>query len=317
MHLRIRLDLEQSKCTKLGSLLPVNIRRELGAHYRKIGILKDFLYDIRNYTKFSTGALLKRKVGATNLLAKITAAYHNIEKGLSLPNPRPGFGKDNLRLLLECISLYRGEFGSHEVIDIAVSTLRAYVAFHDALGETNYPQKSEIISVISGPHSNILCGTMKVSKNDICNVIDGVGLEFFHARHSVRQFTNDPISDEDIMFAVSAAKKAPAVCNRQFGKIYVYRDQRDIDFLLQLQGGARGFADQPRALAVLTADLTSYWGSGERNQVWIDGGLFAMSFLLGLHARGLGACCLNWSKSPSEDCSLLNFIGKTRTNVCC
>ena len=40
---------------------------------------------------------------------------------------------------------------------------------------------------------------------------------------------------------------------------------------------------------------------GERNQCWIDGGMFAMSLVLGLHAQGLGTCFLNWSKSAPED----------------
>ena len=39
----------------------------------------------------------------------------------------------------------------------------------------------------------------------------------------------------------------------------------------------------------------------ERNQCWIDGGLFAMSLVLGLHAQGLGTCFLNWSKSSPRD----------------
>lgn len=36
-------------------------------------------------------------------------------------------------------------------------------------------------------------------------------------------------------------------------------------------------------------------------QPWTDGGMFAMSFVLGLHAQGLGSVCLNWSKLPAVD----------------
>jgi len=36
-------------------------------------------------------------------------------------------------------------------------------------------------------------------------------------------------------------------------------------------------------------------------QAWTDGGMFAMSFVLGLHAKGLGAVCLNWSKTETDD----------------
>jgi nitroreductase len=40
---------------------------------------------------------------------------------------------------------------------------------------------------------------------------------------------------------------------------------------------------------------------GERNQPWIETGMFAMSLIYALHAMGLGTCCLNWSVEPEKD----------------
>jgi nitroreductase len=48
---------------------------------------------------------------------------------------------------------------------------------------------------------------------------------------------------------------------------------------------------------------------GERYQGWIDGGLFAMTLALALHARGLGACFLNWSVPSARDKQLRRLIG--------
>lgn len=34
-----------------------------------------------------------------------------------------------------------------------------------------------------------------------------------------------------------------------------------------------------------------------------------MNFILGLHSRGIGSVCLNWSKSPRTDRRLRSVIG--------
>jgi nitroreductase len=51
----------------------------------------------------------------------------------------------------------------------------------------------------------------------------------------------------------------------------------------------------------VTSDLRHFMNIGERNQGWIDGGMFSMQLLLALHAEGLGACPLNWSTDYKED----------------
>lgn len=89
--------------------------------------------------------------------------------------------------------------------------------------------------------------------------------------------------------------------------------QETIDRLLGIQGGSRGFGDNIPALALVTVSLRSYWGVWERHQGWIDGGLFAMSFMLGLpHAEGLGSVALNWSKAPDRDRALRQALPDLR-----
>jgi nitroreductase len=47
----------------------------------------------------------------------------------------------------------------------------------------------------------------------------------------------------------------------------------------------------------------------ERNQGWIDGGLFAMTLVYALHSLGLGSCMLNWSVSNARDASFRAAFG--------
>jgi len=71
--------------------------------------------------------------------------------------------------------------------------------------------------------------------------------------------------------------------------------------MLACQNGNRGFGDTAPVVALVTVDLRNFLDASERYQGWIDGGLFAMNLLLGIHAQGYGACCLNWSALPAQD----------------
>ncbi|KPF89739.1 hypothetical protein IP83_01620 [Novosphingobium sp. AAP93] len=97
------------------------------------------------------------------------------------------------------------------------------------------------------------------------------------------------------------AQTAPSVCNRQAGRIHIVEDAATRDRWLRYQNGNRGFGETMGALAVVTVDLRAFLEPEERFQGWIDGGLFAMNFIMGLHAQRLGSCCLNWSSPVGND----------------
>lgn len=70
---------------------------------------------------------------------------------------------------------------------------------------------------------------------------------------------------------------------------------------LRWQPGNRGFGHLASRALVVTVDLQAFSGPGERNQAWVDGGMFAMSLLYALHSLGYGACPLAWSQRSSFD----------------
>lgn len=289
------------------------VRRPLGIIRRRAILAMAYLYDFRIYSRWSFDSFASHGTVRANLEAKTTATYHNIEKGLSLPDPRPGFGGTNLRLLIDLIVEQRRQFGPTRVVNIALSVLDQYVAFNAYHG-ADFPYRAEIEALLVESRQPDGGGLLDLSRAEVQRAVAGVDIAFFNSRHSTRCFSPEPIIDNDLIYAADVARKAPAVCNRQFNRVIVFRDKEKIRELLALQGGARGFEDQPTALAVIVADSRRYWGVGERNQCWIDGGLFAMSFILGLHARSLGTCCLNWSKSPEEDKRMLEHLNLENWN---
>lgn len=265
---------------------------------RVAGIRDAFRYDEQRYAQYSS--TISSRISRQNHAARMTATYHNLEKGLALPAPRPGFGAGVVRRLLDLIDEYLERYGVDEISTSATAALVAYREFNLAAGlsPAEIPE-AERLQRLDAPER--VGGTKILRKQDVLAAVDGVDGDFFASRSSVRCFADRTIDDGDVEFAVRAAQKSPAVCNRQYSRAYVATDLARVARALELQAGARGFSDQVPAVAVITTSMRTFSGAGERMQAWTDGGMFAMSFVLGLHARGLGAVCLNWSKTEADD----------------
>jgi len=105
---------------------------------------------------------------------------------------------------------------------------------------------------------------------------------------------------------VGRALKSPRACNRESHRVYAAYDQELRDNLLSYHHGNRGFGHKLGAVLVVAVDVREFDMIGERNQPWIDGGLFAMSLVYASHAAGLGTCMLNWSEDCEHDQVLRN-----------
>lgn len=132
--------------------------------------------------------------------------------------------------------------------------------------------------------------------------------KFILNRHSVRQYEYKPIEDEIICKIVRNAQECSSVCNRQIVKVYAFSDPECVQELLTYQAGNAGFRKEIRTLFIITANISHLNLIGERYQGWIDGGIFAQTLALSIHAEGLGACFLNWSVDSQTDAELRNKL---------
>jgi nitroreductase len=132
---------------------------------------------------------------------------------------------------------------------------------------------------------------------------------FFRSRHSIRQFGEGSVPRQVIESAVSMAMYSPSVCNRQSWRVHVYTEPQAKASVLSLQNGNRGFGDQAAHVLIVASEIESFASVGERNQCWIDGGMFSMSLIYALHSLGLGTCCLNWSVEKEKDSALRTVAG--------
>src|SRR5690606_36580790 len=100
---------------------------------------------------------------------------------------------------------------------------------------------------------------------------------------------------------VKLAQYAPSQSNRQSTQVHLYQDRKQIDELLALQGGSRGFSEHVGNLFVVSSEIPAWGGPGQRNQPYVDAALFAMHLLTALHAKGIAACPLNLAVTNRTD----------------
>ena len=59
---------------------------------------------------------------------------------------------------------------------------------------------------------------------------------------------------------------------------------------------------------MVTSNLEDVLWIGERNDAFVNGGLFLMNLCYALHWEKIAHCILNWSRTPAEDIALRKLI---------
>ena len=238
-----------------------------------LALVSNYFYDFKRFFLFSaTNSMYRTKIRHQG---RITAHYHVIEKGLSLANPRVGFGKQIVADLVTLLNNYQQKYGLDEVGQVALNVLFAYYQFnlkHDLEDKELYERLTKLKDKASLKKSFVSeGGVILVSKNEI-NAATSIDFEkFANTRHSVRNFANEEVSLSLIKEAVTIAIKTPSVCNRQTWKVYTFSDEELKQKVLSHQNGNRGFGHQASKILVVTSDLDLFISAAERNQCFIDG----------------------------------------------
>lgn len=271
------------------SSLATAIRRRGWIVLSRARLFREFIRDARRYSRLSTPTArweLNRLTGG-NLECQVTKDYHRIEKGLAFASPRRPFGEDARSRLQDA-------FGADPQLRAGNAAYVSYAA--DALVALDdwnaRGVESETVTVLG---SALPKSTLSAAEAE----------GFFASRRSVRNFDSKrPVDLAVVAKAVDLAGNAPSVCNRQGWRAHYFSDYADVQRLLTHQSGNRGFGESIPGLLIVTADVRMFSGTGERNQRWIDGSLFAMSVVWALHALGASTCMLNWSKDNADSARL-------------
>lgn len=287
-------------------IMPNDTHRILRDIYFSLTLLPNYYYDYRRYLKYS--GLNKSRQYQGEHAAKLTIDYHAIEKGLSLAKPRPGFGKEVVARLLGEVEHYIHNYGFIPPATIAIGVLNEYIDFNERQGVDVGAVKERLASILQNELSledfGQEGGTIEITRADLEARRNGGFKDFFNSRYSIRHFSEGVIPEDAIREAVTLALKTPSVCNRQTWKVHAYSNKSDIERLIAIQNGSRGFGEHASVVLVVACDLSLFVTEAERYQAWIDGGMFSMSLCLAFHSLGYGTCCLNWSKERQADIQL-------------
>jgi len=272
--------------------------------------LKQYKRDINRYIlhsnafdSYSTQAKLE---GFMSML------YHVIEKGLTMPETKMGFGKKVIYDLLYYLDLYdnRNYDRNSLAYTQSISVLKEYVEFHK---NQNYILENELLERVYSkqrylPKDFIFQEQLSIDKNQYFSKHDSDFLQFSKSRRSIRHFSENPVKLSDLIECIEIANSSPSLCNRQPTRVKIVTAPELIEKSLNLQNGNRGFGHLTNALLIITSDLTVFQDLNERNEPFLNGGLFSMTLLYALHYKKIGACMLNWSANQERDTSLRNLI---------
>ncbi|MCH4826783.1 nitroreductase family protein [Planococcus halocryophilus] len=259
--------------------------------YKNYQLLREAFLDIDKYRKYS--ATISQNKNRSMSESELIFYYHKIEKGLSLPKTRLKFGYEAVEHLTVILENYVGKYGWEKVAIVALNTLKAYVKYNENNGVELNHLGNRILKLESSLRlNNMQGGIVEIKKEDIeKNRIDFKS--FAYSRYSIRNFADQEVDLSIIEEAVLIAQKSPSVCNRQSSRVYVYSDKEIQNEILKHQNGNRGFGHLADKIIIVTSKLDHFIGHGERNQSYIDGGMYSMSLIYALHSLGIGTCPLN------------------------
>lgn len=227
---------------------------------------------------------------------------HALEKGMGIPNVKKGYGKEKTEKLIgillkmaedkhtdtytfqECLAILKAYFAYQESIDVDVSELKA--------------KANPLLSRYSTKYS----GGYRVIEKD--ELLTGTKIDFERfilSRHSMRTYSDEPVSKEEFLKAVSLAKRAPSACNREPWKVYYSLDKEKCK---QIAAAVppQSFLDGIPYFCVVTTDK-SLFNAGEINQWYINGGIFLGYLGMAFHSCGIGSCIFQFpifSESASK-----------------
>lgn len=262
-------------------------------------VIKFLRYYVNDYLYMVKHSLSCPWDSKDRMLAKIMLLMHALEKGMSFPKDRI-FGKEKANSLVIILEQYLIKYECNNICIIALNVLSEYLKQTNSTD--NQKIRKKISTLLQKYKDNIVENYAGVKKVMGPFVFNKEYIEsFYKSRASVRDFSNVKVSDEEIKSALKIATTTPTACNRQTCRIHAYRDKVLIDKILDNQLGNQGWANKATILFIITSNV-SYFNCGyERYQAFIDGGLFAMNFDMGLHLNNIASCFKMYVRTPQID----------------
>ena len=235
---------------------------------------------------------------------------HTIEKGMSMRNPRKGFGQQKVMDLLQRLNKYVDLYYKVDssFLEYPLSTIRNYINFTKENG-TDIPEiEHEYRKLLDKTTIGEVKGHAGITMTTRRHINEEAEKDFEHllySRHSIRYFTKEIPDTKQISKALELAQRTPSACNRQGWYTHIFLGESSCE-LLKWQGGCRGFEEEIKCSILVTANLKAFL-SYEVHQAYVDGGLYAMNLINALHYLGFGTIPLSTAFSYQQLAQLAKF----------
>lgn len=277
-------------------ILPVRFHTPIAKFYKNLFIFQFYWRDMRHLFGFAKDDLTV----FYSLRGDIIKNYHRLEKALASPTFIPGRGIRAASDLLIALSKYnsRGLDPKETQVAVAVSVLEQFLFLQESSNSKINDLNTKLKKIkkdfeLTFSHSTKrIGGVMKTS--DRFN--SSTGSEFENLcikRHSVRYFSKEKVDLSLIVKAVEIAQRTPSVCNRQGWHVFCITNNHVLSIFRKIH---KGFAIEDQNLTTLLLvcfTKSTFSFPEERNQGFVDGGLFSMSLLYALTDLGFATCPLN------------------------
>lgn len=272
---------------------------------------------IKHYCSFKKWAfkINKKCKDNTQYEAVITRWYHTIEKGLAYENYRPGFGRDSILGMISVMNTYIFEGGNCDAdfYKTAIDVLDKYVEKNRRFQHIDEDIESKI-KALKGT-GNDKGGIFEFVPTTEENLLKLSYEAFVKDRHSMRHFSNEPVAMERIEKALDIAQFTPSACNRQGWNCHVIEGKELIAQVLRYQNGNRGFGEEIDKLLLVTADLRFFNYDRELFQAYVDGGMYAMSVINGLHSQHIATIPLSAALSVKQEKNIRKILNLDSSEV--
>jgi|SRR5690554_237102 len=284
-------------------------------------LVTNTLADFKLYYRYST---LFRLDSIKKQEALLILDYHSIEKGMLYLDMKPRFAQNRVERIHKHLKSKRLlQNLQRSQIEVTLQVMCNYYEIHqdksieieDYFSKSQYENYKELLNQ---KYSKEFCGAIDVSASDFYHNASAPFDKFAYSRKSVRNYTGEKVSHRKIRKAISLSLSAPSVCNRQANTVYLLEDKQKIDKVLDIQGGFKGYEKNVSQLLILTNNRNYYYTVGERNQFYIDGGVFLLNLLYSLHFYKIANCPANWGKMVKDEKALEKIISipKSEKIIC-
>lgn len=235
-------------------------------------------------------------------LADLILHAHGLEKGLTMPDFRAGFGRDKVMHLCDSLIQYHAAGLNTEAFGFifASRALKEYIAVHQKLGYDFPIQEQQKMTQAASLSTVTQTHQPTTTKAEYFQHCESNFEQFSSSRHSVRQFAG-PAPLKAIEKAVALAQNAPSACNRQYSRVHLINGRENVNQILAMQGGNAALMNAAEQILILTADMQALMWDGERRDLWHTAGIYSMNLSYALHYYKIGHCMCAWSVGPDAD----------------